>query len=135
MYDLTKDMLTEVIAGYIELAKKMKGELVILNKIDDEADEFLITNLKDFNLIKINNGDLIEVTIYVDDEDEVYEEFKIGTGKDYNLVKERIISKLPKSNLTLPTKKTGEKEYGKELKTSNKDSKNNHFQKFMKKNN
>ncbi|WP_297597179.1 hypothetical protein [uncultured Cetobacterium sp.] len=136
MYDLNRDMLTEVIAGYIELAKQMKGELVILNKIDDEADEFLITNLKDFNLIKISEGDLIELTIYVDDEDEIYEEFVVGEGLDYPKFQKNISEKFPKYFKKIPTEIKSDSINSRKQKPllTNKDSQTNHFQKFMKKN-
>jgi|GEM_PF-1831410 len=136
MYNVTREMLVEILDGYIKLAKKLDGELVVLNKIDDEADEFLIENIKDFNLIKTKKNDLLEITIYVDDEDEVYEEFVIGDGTDYQKVQKNIYEKFPKyfkvGSLNI---KSDSKNSGKEKGTSiNKDSQSNHFQKFMKKN-
>lgn len=131
MYNVTREMLIQVIDGYIELAKKLKGDLVVLNRVNDEDDEIIIKSLKDFNIIKTRDGNLIEVTIYVDDEDEVYEEFKIGNGQDYEKVKSNILSKLPKTknnyNIEIKKEKVEKK---KEL---NKDKGGNHFQKFMKK--
>ncbi|MGL5050667.1 MAG: hypothetical protein ACRC6E_08605, partial [Fusobacteriaceae bacterium] len=77
MYNVTRNMLVDVLEGYLKLAKELKGELVILNKVDDEADEFVITNIKDFGSIATKKNDMLEVTIYVDEDDEVYEEFII----------------------------------------------------------
>ena len=137
MYNVTREMLVEILDGYIKLAKKLDGELVVLNKVDDEADEFLIENIKDFNLIKTKKNDLLEITIYVDDEDEVYEEFVIGDGTDYQKVQKNIYEKFPKyfkvGSLNI---KSDSKKSGKEKGTStNKDSQSNHFQKFIKKKN
>lgn len=136
MYNVTREMLVEILDGYIKLAKKLDGELVVLNKVDDEADEFLIENIKDFNLIKTKKNDLLEITIYVDDEDEVYEEFVIGDGTDYQKVQKNIYEKFPKYFKVGPLNiKSDLKKSGKEKGTSiNKDSQSNHFQKFMKKN-
>ena len=136
MYNVTREMLTEILDGYIKLAKKLDGELVVLNKIDDEADEFLIENIKDFNLIKTKKNDLLEITIYVDDEDEVYEEFVIGDGNDYSKVQKNIYEKFPKYFRAGSLKnKSDSKKTGKTKESSiNRDSQSNHFQKFMKKN-
>lgn len=135
MYNVTRDMLIEVLDGYIKLAKSLDGELVVLNKVDDEADEFLIENIKDFNLIKTKKNDLLEITIYVDDEDEVYEEFIIGDGTDYQKVQKNIFEKFPKyfksdsKKIKSDSKISGNKKED----SSNRDSQSNHFQKFMKK--
>lgn len=135
MYNVTRDMLIEVLDGYIKLAKSLDGELVVLNKVDDEADEFLIENIKDFNLIKTKKNDLLEITIYVDDEDEVYEEFIIGDGTDYQKVQKNIFEKFPKyfktdsKKIKFDSKISGNKKED----SSNRDSQSNHFQKFMKK--
>lgn len=135
MYNVTRDMLIEVLDGYIKLAKSLDGELVVLNKVDDEADEFLIENIKDFNLIKTKKNDLLEITIYVDDEDEVYEEFIIGDGTDYQKVQKNIFEKFPKyfksdsKKIKSDSKNSGNKKED----SSNRDSQSNHFQKFMKK--
>lgn len=136
MYNVTREMLTEILDGYIKLAKKLDGELVVLNKIDDEADEFLIENIKDFNLIKTKKNDLLEITIYVDDEDEVYEEFIIGDGSDYSKVQKNIYEKFPKYfRAESLENKSDSKKTGKTKESSiNRDSQSNHFQKFMKKN-
>ncbi|MGL5024313.1 MAG: hypothetical protein ACRC5S_13495 [Cetobacterium sp.] len=136
MYNVTREMLTEILDGYIKLAKKLDGELVVLNKIDDEADEFLIENIKDFNLIKTKKNDLLEITIYVDDEDEVYEEFVIGDGSDYSKVQKNIYEKFPKYfRAGSLENKSDSKKTGKIKESSiNRDSQSNHFQKFMKKN-
>ena len=136
MYNVTRDMLIEILEGYIKLAKKLDGELVVLNKVADEADEFLIENIKDFNLIKTKKNDLLEITIYVDDEDEVYEEFVIGDGSDYSKVQKNIYEKFPKYfKVGSLGNKSDSKKSGKTKENQvNKDSQNNHFQKFMKKN-
>lgn len=136
MYNVTRDMLIEILEGYIKLAKKLDGELVVLNKVDDEADEFLIENIKDFNLIKTKKNDLLEITIYVDDEDEVYEEFVIGDGSDYSKVQKNIYEKFPKYFKvgSLGSKSDSKKSEKTKENQVNKDSQNNHFQKFMKKN-
>ncbi|ERT69251.1 hypothetical protein HMPREF0202_00760 [Cetobacterium somerae ATCC BAA-474] len=135
MYNVTRDMLIEILEGYIKLAKKLDGELVVLNKVDDEADEFLIENIKDFNLIKTKKNDLLEITIYVDDEDEVYEEFVIGDGSDYSKVQKNIYEKFPKYfKVGSLGNKSDSKKSGKIKENQvNKDSQNNYFQKFMKK--
>lgn len=135
MYNVTREMLIEILEGYIKLAKKMDGELVVLNKVNDEADEFLIENINDFNLIKTKKNDLLEVTIYVDDEDEVYEEFIIGNGSDYPKIQKNIYEKFPKYFKVNPLIiKSDVKKSGKEKQIlNNKDSQNNHFEKFMKK--
>lgn len=135
MYNVTREILIEILNGYVKLAKTLGGELVVLNKVDDEADEFLIENIKDFNLIKTKKNDLLEVTIYVDDEDEVYEEFVIGEGTDFQKVQKNIFEKYPKyfkidsSSIKSDSKKSGK---SREI-LGNKDSQSNHFQKFMKK--
>lgn len=135
MYNVTREMLIEVLKGYIKLAKTLGGELVVLNKVDDEADEFIIENINDFNLIKTKKNDLLEITIYVDDEDEVYEEFVIGDGTDFHKVQKNIFEKYPKYfkidsiSIKSDSKKSGK---NKEI-LGNKDSQSNHFQKFMKK--
>lgn len=135
MYNVTRDMLIEVLDGYIKLAKSLDGELVVLNKVDDEADEFLIENIKDFNLIKTKKNDLLEITIYVDDEDEVYEEFIIGDGTDYQKVQKNIFEKFPKYFKTDSKKIKSDSKISRNKKedSSNRDSQSNHFQKFMKK--
>ncbi|WP_052193878.1 hypothetical protein [Cetobacterium sp. ZOR0034] len=135
MYNVTREMLVEVLEGYIKLAKELDGELVVLNKIDDEADEFLIEKIKDFDSIKTKKNDLLEITIYVDDEDEVYEEFVIGDGSDYEKIQKNIFAKYPKLYKIKNIKKKTDTENSRKEKTlpGNKDLNTNHFQKFMKK--
>ncbi len=135
MYNVTREILTEILNGYIKLAKNLNGELVVLNKISDEADEFLIKNIKDFNLIKTKRGDLLEVTIYVEDEDEIYEEFIIGDGSDYPKVERDIYKKFPKyfKVENLQNKSDSNNSGNKNRNSFNKDSQNNHFQKFIQK--
>ncbi|MGL4988708.1 MAG: hypothetical protein ACRC5F_05655 [Cetobacterium sp.] len=142
MYNVTRNMLVDVLEGYLKLAKEMKGEVVVLNKINDEADEFVITNLKDFGSIATKKNDMLEVTIYVDDEDEVFEEFVIGDGSDFEKVQKNIFAKYPKH---FSIKKVERKDRREKKKPdtnklgkdswlgTNKDAGTNHFQKFMKK--
>lgn len=135
MYNVTREMLIEVLEGYIKLAKELDGELVVLNKIDDEADEFLIERIKDFDSIKTKKNDLLEITIYVDDEDEVFEEFVIGNGSDYEKIQKNIFSKYPKYFKIKNIEKKTDTEISRKEKPTfgNKDQNANHFQKFMKK--
>ncbi|MGL4567653.1 MAG: hypothetical protein ACRCU6_03875 [Fusobacteriaceae bacterium] len=124
-YNVSRGTLTEILEFYIKLAKKNNGELVVLNKTSDEADEYVIRNIKDFNLIKTKKNDFLEVTVYDDDDDDIaYEEFNIGEDSDRNKVREKILGiNSEKKN------RIDEKEIKKEIKNSNE----NHFQKFMKK--
>lgn len=132
MYKVTRAMLIEALERYIKLAEEMDGELVVLNKVTDEADEFVITSIKDFNLIPTKDNDLIEITIYVDDEDEVFEEFVIGDNSEYERFEKDILSKLPKvQNSSIEKSDNNISGQGKVDK--NKDKQSNHFQKFMKK--
>ena len=79
---------------------------------------------------------MLEITIYVDDEDEVYEEFVIGDGSDYSKVQKNIYEKFPKYFKAASLEnKSDSKKTGKTKESSiNRDSQSNHFQKFMKKN-
>ncbi|MGL4254034.1 MAG: hypothetical protein ACRDB2_02345 [Fusobacteriaceae bacterium] len=124
-YNVSRGTLTEILEFYIKLAKKNNGELVVLNKTSDEADEYVIRNIKDFNLIKTKKNDFLEVTVYDDDDDDIaYEEFNIGEDSDRDKVREKILGiNSEKKN------RIDEKEIKKEIKNSNE----NHFQKFMKK--
>lgn len=124
-YNVSRETLTEILEFYIKLAKKNKGELVVLNKTSDEADEYVIRNIKDFNLIKTKKNDFLEVTVYDEEEDDVaYEEFNIGEDSDRDKVREKILGiKSDKKNSTDE----------KEIKKENKNKSENHFQKFMKK--
>lgn len=124
-YNVSRETLTEILEFYIKLAKKNRGELVVLNKTSDEADEYVIRNIKDFNLIKTKKNDFLEVTVYDEEEDDVaYEEFNIGEDSDRDKVREKILGiKSDKKNSTDE----------KEIKKENKNKSENHFQKFMKK--
>ncbi|WP_297406035.1 hypothetical protein [uncultured Cetobacterium sp.] len=133
MLNVTREMFIQVLDGYIELAKKLKGEVVVLNRVKDEDDEVIISKIEDFKLIKTRFGDLLEVTIYVNDEDEVYEEFKIGNGSDYKKVQETILSKLPKTKNKYNIKINTEIEKEKPKQRNSQKLSENHFQKFMKK--
>mgnify|MGYP000400936785 CR=1 FL=1 len=133
MLNVTREMFIQVLDGYIELAKKLKGEVVVLNRVKDEDDEVVISKIEDFKLIKTSFGDLLEVTIYVNDEDEVYEEFKIGNGSDYKKVQETILSKLPKTKNKYNIKINTEIEKEKPKQRNSQNPSENHFQKFMKK--
>ncbi|MGL5428979.1 MAG: hypothetical protein ACRDAS_13815 [Cetobacterium sp.] len=135
MYNVTRNMLVDVLEGYLKLAKELKGELVILNKIDDEADEFVISNIKDFGSIATKKNDMLEVTIYVDEDDEVYEEFIIGDGTDFDKVQKNIFSKYPKHfTVSKFEKKPDSKKLGKDSWLgTNRDATTGHFEKFMKK--
>lgn len=122
-YNLTREMLIEILESYIKLAKKNHGEVVVLNKTSDEADEYVIDNIKDFSLIKTKKNDFLEVTVYDDEDDDIaYEEFTIGDGSDYGIAAEKILGKKI-SNRT------------QEIKTEKKAAAApGHFEKFMKKN-
>nr|WP_307775998.1 hypothetical protein [uncultured Cetobacterium sp.] len=133
MYKVTRAMLIEALERYIKLAEEMDGELVVLNKVTDEADEFVITSIKDFDLIPTKDNDLIEITIYVDDEDEVFEEFVIGDNSEYERFEKDILSKLPKVQNSSVEKKSDNIISGQGKIDKNKDKQSNHFQKFMKK--
>ncbi|MGL4403365.1 MAG: hypothetical protein ACRCTS_06575 [Fusobacteriaceae bacterium] len=124
-YNVSRGTLTEILEFYIKLAKKNSGELVVLNKTSDEADEYVIRNIKDFNLIKTKKNDFLEVTVYDDDDDDIaYEEFNIGEDSDREKVREKILGiKSDKKN------QSDVKEVKKEFKNKSE----NHFQKFIKK--
>lgn len=96
MYKITKELFIEIMAKYITLAKNWKGELVALNKVKDESDEIVISNIKDIDYLKIKNGNMIEVTIYVDDEDELFEEFIIVKECNTEEMKKKILARIPK---------------------------------------
>lgn len=125
MYNISKEVLKEVVTTYIGLAKKLKGELVLVNKVSDESDEYVITNIKDLSFLNIKKGDLIEATIYVDDDDEVFEEFKIGSGQDDTVVREKIVKpskeKKNEKDLKKDSKKVKTKVVEKNIKTDRKE--------------
>lgn len=124
-YNINYETLTEVIKHYIKVAKQSKGELVVFNKVHDEADEFIIADIKDFEALKIKKNDFLEVTVYDSEDDDIaYSEFLIGNGDDNSLVKEKILGiKSTEKKESAPVKQ----------KTFEKNSSQNHFQKFMKK--
>ncbi|MGL5656108.1 MAG: hypothetical protein ACRCXY_04655 [Fusobacteriaceae bacterium] len=125
VYNINYETLTDVIKHYIKVAKQNKGELVVFNKIHDEADEFIICDIKDFEALKIKKNDFLEVTIYDSDDDDIaYSEFLIGNGDDNSLAKEKILGIKPtEKKESTPAKQP----------TLEKNSSQNHFQKFMKK--
>ncbi|MGL5964436.1 MAG: hypothetical protein ACRCZ9_13230 [Fusobacteriaceae bacterium] len=124
-YDVSRGTLIEILEFYLKLAKKNSGELVILNKTSDEADEYVIRNIKDFNLIKTKKNDFLEVTVYDDDDDDIaYEEFNIGNDGDKDKAREKILG------IKSEKKSTQDKT---EVKKDFKHKAENHFQKFMKK--
>lgn len=122
VYDVNLELFRTIVKEYIKIASRMDGELVILNKVHDEADEYIIESVEDLKLVNPKRGDMLELTIYVDDEDEIFDEFIIGNGNMVPKILEKIIS-------------SGEKDKKIESKneTLNRDKNNNHFQKFMKK--
>lgn len=126
MYSVSFKLLEKIIEGYLKIAKKLSGELVILNKKDDEADEYIISNINDLKFLKISKGDMIELTIYVDDEDEYFEEFVIGEIKNIEKLEKNILSKLPN--------KIDINSFKSEIKEQKISVENNHFSKYMKKN-
>ncbi|MCJ8343069.1 MAG: hypothetical protein MJH09_09530 [Cetobacterium sp.] len=122
-YKVNVGTFENVVRGYLDLCKKLSGELVILNKKDDEADEYVISSIKDLKYLDIKNKDLLEVTIYVDDEDEVFDEFVIGINDDTKILEKNLFSKFPNKIEIVPNKEKVQKEK----------IENNHFAKFMKK--
>ncbi|SJZ74518.1 hypothetical protein SAMN02745174_01428 [Cetobacterium ceti] len=122
-YKVNVGTFENVVRGYLDLCKKLSGELVILNKKDDEADEYVISSIKDLKYLDIKNKDLLEVTIYVDDEDEVFDEFVIGINDDTKILEKNLFSKFPNKIEIVPDKEKAQKEK----------IENNHFAKFMKK--
>lgn len=124
-FNVSRETLTEVLEFYIKLAKKNNGELVVLNKTSDEADEYVIGHIKDFKLLKTKKNDFLEVTVYDDDEDDIaYEEFNIGADTDREKVREKILG------IKSEKKKTESENVTKKV-VNNKPQ--NHFQQFMKK--
>lgn len=117
IYDVTREMLTEVLKEYIKIAKKEHGELVVFNEKDEY--DYIIAEIEDFEQVKTNKGDLVDATIYVKDDDVLYTEFLIGTGKGYEELKKTVL-KDSKVEFVVEEEK---KEVG-----------NSHFNKFMKKN-
>ena len=56
-------------------------------------DEYVIRDIKDFEKLKIKNGDMVEATVYVDDDDELFEEFRLGNGKDDQVVRDKVLDR------------------------------------------
>lgn len=75
MKNVTRDKLIEFLEKHLMLARKERGDLVVLNT--SQEDEYVIANIKDFAKVPTKSGDLVEVTIYVKDDDIFYEEYKI----------------------------------------------------------
>ncbi|MGL4534112.1 MAG: hypothetical protein ACRC0V_05520 [Fusobacteriaceae bacterium] len=123
VYDLTREQVKEVLEYYLKVAKKAKGEVVVLNKTSDEADEYVIGKIGDFETIKTQKNDFLEITVYDNMEEDIeYEEFSIGEGKDYNAMKKDIL-KLSVNEKEIKVKKEEKKTFKKE----------HPFQKFLKK--
>ncbi|MGL5050481.1 MAG: hypothetical protein ACRC6A_07135 [Fusobacteriaceae bacterium] len=123
VYDLTREQVKEVLEYYLKVAKKAKGEVVVLNKTSDEADEYVIGKIGDFETIKTQKNDFLEITVYDNMEEDIeYEEFSIGEGKDYNAMKKDIL-KLSVNEKETKVKKEEKKTFKKE----------HPFQKFLKK--
>lgn len=116
IYDVTRELLTEVLKEYIKIAKKERGELVVFNE-NDEYD-YIIESIEDFDQVKTKKGDLVDATIYVNDDDILYAEFLIGTGKSFEELKKGV---LKNSNFEMKVQEE-KKEVG-----------NSHFDKFIKK--
>ena len=75
----------------IKTAKKLKGDLVVFtSRLEDE---YVIRDIKDFEKLKIKNGDMVEATVYVDDDDELFEEFRLGNGKDDQEVRDKVLDR------------------------------------------
>lgn len=90
-YEVSKDILDKIIVCFADTAKKLRGDLVVFtSRLEDE---YVIRNLNDFHKLKIKKGDVIDATVYVGDDDELYEEFKLGIGKDDLIVKEKFLDK------------------------------------------
>lgn len=115
IYDVTREMLEEILKEYIKLAKKQKGELVVFNEKDEY--DYIIEKIEDFKNVKTSKGDLVDATIYVNDDDVLYSEFIIGIGKSYDELKKTVLK-----NSTKEFKQEEEKKI----------VSNDHFSKFMK---
>lgn len=90
-YEISKEVLEDVIKFFADIAKKLRGDLVVFtSRLEDE---YVIRNLSDFQKLKIRKGEVIDATVYVGDDDELYEEFKLGNGKDDTIVKEKFLNK------------------------------------------
>lgn len=90
-YEVSKEVMNEVIKEFAKTAKKLKGDLVVFtSKLEDE---YVIRDIKDFEKLKIKNGDMVEATVYVDDDDELFEEFRLGNGKDDQVVRDKVLDR------------------------------------------
>ncbi|MDU1910415.1 hypothetical protein [Fusobacterium sp.] len=90
-YEVSKEVMNEVIKEFAKIAKKLKGDLVVFtSRLEDE---YVIRDIKDFEKLKIKNGDMVEATVYVDDDDELFEEFRLGNGKDDQEVRNKILDR------------------------------------------
>ncbi len=90
-YEVSKEVMNEVIKEFAKTAKKLKGDLVIFtSRLEDE---YVIRDIKDFEKLKIKNGDMVEATVYVDDDDELFEEFRLGNGKDDQVVRDKVLDR------------------------------------------
>lgn len=89
-YEVSKEVMNEVIKEFAKTAKKLKGDLVVFtSRLEDE---YVIRDIKDFEKLKIKNGDMVEATVYVDD-DELFEEFRLGNGKDDQVVRDKVLDR------------------------------------------
>ena len=88
-YEVSKITLDEVIKSFIKTAKKLKGDLVVYCSKWEE--EYVVRDIRDFAKLKIGKGDVIDATVYVDDDDELYDEFRLGEGKDDLVVKKKYL--------------------------------------------
>lgn len=90
-YEVSKEVMNEVIKEFAKTAKKLKGDLVVFtSRLEDE---YVIRDIKDFEKLKIKNGDMVEATVYVDDDDELFEEFRLGNGKDDQIVRDKVLDR------------------------------------------
>lgn len=90
-YEVSKEVMNEVIKEFAKTAKKLKGDLVVFtSRLEDE---YVIRDIKDFEKLKIKNGDMVEATVYVDDDDELFEEFRLGNGKDDRVVRDKVLDR------------------------------------------
>lgn len=90
-YEVSKEVMNEVIKEFAKTAKKLKGDLVVFtSRLEDE---YVIRDIKDFEKLKIKNGDMVEATVYVDDDDELFEEFRLRNGKDDQVVRDKVLDR------------------------------------------
>ena len=90
-YEVSREVMNEVIKEFAKTAKNLKGDLVIFtSRLEDE---YVIRDIKDFEKLKIKNGDMVEATVYVDDDDELFEEFRLGNGKDDQEVRDKVLDR------------------------------------------